>query len=292
MVTVGFALAAALSYGLADFLAGLAARRDRVVRVTLFVYVAGLLTIAVILPLTDSATPSVSSLAWGALSGCGLGAEALALIAGFRSAPFSVAGPLSAVLGAGIAILAGIGLGERPSALSWAGLILALPATVAVSASAGGDGITPVSGPRHDQTSTARAGVRFGVAAGLGTAIFLVGLSRASAKAGLWPVLMVHVTALGTVGVVAAATGELRAPAQGARGLSGASGAVGACAAVFYLLAVHGGLLAVAAVVTSLFPAVTVGLAVAIAGERLTPTRVIGLALAVASVSLIAIGHP
>jgi drug/metabolite transporter (DMT)-like permease len=62
--------------------------------------------------------------------------EAIALYLGFRHAPFSVASSVSAVGAAAFSILAGLLLGERPGALSLAGIALALPAIAAVSASA------------------------------------------------------------------------------------------------------------------------------------------------------------
>ena len=61
---------------------------------------------------------------------------ALALYVGFRHAAFSVAGPLSAVGAAGFSVLAGLLLGERPTAVALTGIVLALPAIVGVSASA------------------------------------------------------------------------------------------------------------------------------------------------------------
>jgi drug/metabolite transporter (DMT)-like permease len=52
----------------------------------------------------------------------------------------------------------------------------------------------------------------------------------------------------------------------------------------------HHGLLAVAAVLSSLYPAVTIMLARMLLGERLTVVRLAGLSLAAASVALIAAG--
>jgi drug/metabolite transporter (DMT)-like permease len=46
----------------------------------------------------------------------------------------------------------------------------------------------------------------------------------------------------------------------------------------------------VAAVITSLYPAVTIMLARVLVGERLTAIRLAGLTLAAASVALIAVG--
>ena len=70
------------------------------------------------------------------MAGLGGTTGALALYLGFRQAAFSVAGPISAVGAAGFSVLAGLLLGERPTALALTGIVLALPAIVGVSASA------------------------------------------------------------------------------------------------------------------------------------------------------------
>jgi drug/metabolite transporter (DMT)-like permease len=295
MLTVVLGLVSAIGYGSADFLAGLAARRASVIQITLLVYAAGVLTMLAVLPWMHGGTPSPGALAWGAASGCGCGAGALFLAAGFRRAPFSIAGPLSAVIGAGLSVVAGVALGERPASIAWAGLLLALPAILVVSVSAGSE--APATGAiaaRHARTRRQRraslAGVGFGIPAGVGCAISLTGLAQASPSAGVWPVLAAQVAALVTTGAVALVTGDVRLPARGSRRPSAASGVIGAAAAIFYLFAAHAGMLAIAAVVTSLFPAVTVGLAVLLTEERLGAVRLAGLALTVGSVSLIALG--
>ena len=60
----------------------------------------------------------------------------MALYMGFRHAAFSVASPVSAVAAAGLSVLVGLLSGERPGALSLAGMLLTAPAIVAVSLSA------------------------------------------------------------------------------------------------------------------------------------------------------------
>jgi hypothetical protein len=57
-----------------------------------------------------------------------------------------------------------------------------------------------------------------------------------------------------------------------------------------YFVAAHLGLLAITAVITSLYPGSTILLARVLIGERLTRTRLAGLGLAAASVALIAVG--
>jgi drug/metabolite transporter (DMT)-like permease len=57
-----------------------------------------------------------------------------------------------------------------------------------------------------------------------------------------------------------------------------------------FFLATHHGLLAITAVITSLYPAGTILLARVLLGERLTRLRLAGLCLAAVSVALIAVG--
>ena len=64
----------------------------------------------------------------------------------------------------------------------------------------------------------------------------------------------------------------------------------GAAGTVCYFYAAHNGLLAVVAVLTSLYPASTIVLARVTLGERLTGLRLAGLVLAGGCVALIAAG--
>jgi drug/metabolite transporter (DMT)-like permease len=59
---------------------------------------------------------------------------------------------------------------------------------------------------------------------------------------------------------------------------------------ILYFVATHEGFLAVTAVLTSLYPVVTIVLARTVLGERLTGLRLGGLVLAGACVALIAVG--
>ena len=72
--------------------------------------------------------------------------------------------------------------------------------------------------------------------------------------------------------------------------VTGAAGAAGAAGTILFFFATHQGFLAVTAVLTSLYPAVTIVLARTVLGERLTAMRLGGLALAGICVSLIAVG--
>jgi drug/metabolite transporter (DMT)-like permease len=286
MLAVLLALAAAAGYGGSDYAAGLAARRASVVRVTVLVEVTSAALLLCVVPFISSQAPSLASVLWGIAAGASGVAGAMALYLGFRHAAFSVASSVSAVGSAAFSVLAGVVLGEKPGALSLAGIALALPAIVAVSAPAGQPATEAAPPGQHRHA----VGVGLGLAAGAGFGMFFIGLNEAGSVTDLWPIVISQVAAMVTVTCVAASTRDLHLPPRGARRLSVMTGAIGATGTTMFFLSTHHGLLAVTAVITALYPAMTILLARVLSGERLTALRIIGLSLAAASVALIAAG--
>lgn len=296
MLAVLLALTAAVCFGGSDYTAGLAARKAGVLRVTLAVQTvyAALLMSAV--PFASSQLPSALSLAWAAAAGVGGVVGAMALYLGFRYAAFSVASPLSAVVAAAVSVAAGLLSGERPGALSLAGIALTLPAIVALSASAGPEAGQDTTGRQPGQEETSGQprrqlpGVLCGLGSGAGFGLFLIGLNRAGSGTDLWPAGVAALVGVVPVAALAARAGELGAPPPGTRWLCVLTGAIAAAGTASYFLATHQGLLAVTAVIYSLYPAGTILLARVLSGERLTAARIAGLIVAAASVALIAAG--
>src|SRR5262249_11955152 len=151
----------------------------------------------------------------------------------------------------------------------------------------GSRGVAP---PGQQRQHKHAVGVGLGLAAGAGFGMFFIGLNEAGSVNELWPIVISQLAAMVTVTCVAAATRALRLPPPGARRLSVITGAIGAAGTTMFFLSTHHGLLAVTAVITALYPAVTIVLARVASGERLTGLRIIGLGLAAASVALIAAG--
>lgn len=303
MIAVVLALAAAASYSGSDYAAGLAARGASVVRVTVAAQVTNAVLLTPIIPFLSARPPSLPSLAWGAAAGVSGVLGTMALYLGFRHAVFSVASSVSAVGSAAFSVLAGLLFGERPGALSLAGIALALPAIAAVSVGtgeastgqAGGDGArepAAAAGPaghlRRSATGRHAAGVGWGLIAGAAIGLFFVGLNRAGSGTDLWPLAVAELTAVVAVLAAAAVTRQLGPPPAGTRWLSVLTGITAAAGTLCYFFATHRGLLAITAVITSLYPAGTIVLARVLLGERLTAVRITGLCLAAVSVSLIA----
>jgi drug/metabolite transporter (DMT)-like permease len=290
VLAIVLALASAIGYGGSDFAAGLATRTAPVVPVTLLVSVGSAVIVAAALPFAASPGPSAAALAWGFGAGLGGTLGAFALYLGFRYAAFSVAGPLSAVGSAGFSVLAGLLLGERPTDLALAGIALALPAIVAVSVSAAAADETPV--PEESAAGRPAAGVGLGLLAGACFALLFIGLDRAGSDSGLWPVAAATAGELAASLAAVLVTRSIRLPGTRPRLLAALAGATGSAGTILFFLATHKGLLAVTAVLTSLYPAVTILLARVVLGERLTALRLGGLGLAGACVALIAAGGP
>ena len=288
MLTILLSLASAAGYGSSDFAAGLATRRASVIRVTVLAEAFSVAVVGAALPLSGADLPSPQAVAWGSVAGLAGVAGAMALYLGFRHAAFSVAATLSAVGSAGFSVLAGLLLGERPTTLALIGIALALPAIAAVSASAhepeGEEAAGPSPPSPANPAITGRrwvpAGVSYGLVAGACFALLFIGLNQAGSASGLWPVFCSQIAALVGVGGVAAFTGDLRLPEAGGGRLAAVAGLTGGPGTIFFFLATHHGLLAVAAVITSLYPAVTIMLARVLVGERLTAIRLAGLTLA------------
>jgi len=286
MLAVLLALAAAISFGGSDYTAGLASRNTSVLRVTV---VAEAINAALVVPVVlviSHHPPSAGSLVWGTLAGVSGVGGIMALYMGFRRAAFSVASPVSAVAAAGLSLLVGLLSGERPGALSIAGMLLTAPAVIAVSVSAArldADAETG-AGNRH------LAGVGWGLAAGAGFAVFLIGLHRAGSANDLWPAGIADLAGLTTAVVVAAVARQLAPPSAGTRWLSLLTGVIAAMGTLSVFLATHRGMLAVTGVIYSLYPAGTLVLARVLSNERLTKAGMFGLCLAAASVCLIAAG--
>ena len=127
-------------------------------------------------------------------------------------------------------------------------------------------------------------------AAGLGFAILFVGLNRAQARAGLWPVAAASVTALllPLVGLGVALIRRHERLGSIRRVLFGGvvTGILGGGATVAYFVATHQGLLTVTAVITSLYPTATVLLALGVLHERLRRVQVAGIVLIAVAVAL------
>ena len=114
---------------------------------------------------------------------------------------------------------------------------------------------------RHGAHLAARSGDPFGGAQRLAIGALYIFLSRGHQDAGLWLLVPTRITSVVVVGGFALVRGAHVTRSRRLYAVIAASGALDMAANVLYVLATHGGMLAIVAVITSLYPATTVFLA-------------------------------
>jgi len=269
-------LAAALLYGSSDFGGGVASRRFGSLPVTVIGSAVATVLAWATLGVVGGPGPTVRAVAWGLASGLAGGIGTMVLYRGLARGQMSVVGPVSAVGAAVVPVAAGVALGERPGLVAIAGVLVALPAIVLVASSG-------------QVRGKLRGGLLDGLLAGLAFGILFVGLAQAGRNAGLWPVASEQTGALlVTLAVAAKSRQPLRIPLRAA-GLPVFAGASGMAATLAYFYATHFSMLAIAAVLVSLYPGVTVLLARTLLHERFSPAQRAGLGLCALSVAAIAL---
>jgi drug/metabolite transporter (DMT)-like permease len=283
-MAVALALAASLMYGVSDFVGGLASRRDRAVVVLVVSYPVGLALMAVLLPL-DPGRLAAAAFGWAAGAGACGAAGVVLLYRGLAAGPMGVVAPLAALASAVVPVGIGIALGERPPAVAYLGVVLALLSVALVSRAEPGRG----PGEERAAVPVTAATVVTALAAGSGFGLYFALLARTPGDSGMWPLLVSRgIASLAMLAAVAGA-GSLRRPAAGVLPLALVAGTLDAAANAAYLVAVRHGMLALVAVLVALYPASTITLAAAVLRERTGAAQRVGLAAAAAAVALIAL---
>jgi uncharacterized membrane protein len=279
-MAIVLALCSALSYGLSDFLGGFVSRRTSAWAVA----VVGQLSSAVcttVVALLVSGTPEPRDFAWAVLGGVGGGMGVGFLYRGFTTGRMSVVAPVSAVGAALVPVVAGALGGERPGALVWAGILVAMPAIWLVSS-------TP-SAARGGGGSVAE-GLLDGVLAGLGFGLLFASLGQIPDSAGLWPLTVTQVVSVPAVVLLATAVRAPWVPRARTAAWALLCGPLGAAATLTFQLAAQRGFLTVSGVLASLYPASTVLLATLVLREHIHRVQALGLVLCAVTVALVAAG--
>lgn len=271
-------LLAAVCYGTSDFAGGFASRRFNAVTILCYSYPLGaLLSLAVLPALAGPVDRRVVIFAvLGGLAGL-LGVIVLYQL--MVVAPINVVSPVSAVLAAIVPVGVGVAIGERPSVTAWIGIVVGLLAVVLVSR-------TSDEQPHHRVTARI---VALACLAGVGFGLYFVFLDRAGHASGLWPLAISRVTAAVLIQVIAAGRRAYVRVTGRTLAITALAGICDTSANLFFLLAARHGLLSVAAVLTSLYPGVTVLLAIGLLRERMNRVQVAGLGLAAAAVVLVTV---
>jgi drug/metabolite transporter (DMT)-like permease len=278
VLAAGLALAASVSWGVADYLGGIKSRRIALLAVLAIAQPVGLAAIAIVVAARGEGPPGTTVL-WAVPAALVGTVGITALYRGLATGTVSVVAPVAAT-GAVIPVVIGIATGDRPSAVQIVGFPLAI------------GGVVLASRERGDGAGRARiaAGVPWGILAALGFGGYFVPMHAAAEADFLWATLLFRVTAAVLVlAAVVAVRPSLRVGRADLVGIA-AIGILDSTGNLFFAASSSVGLVSVVSVLASLYPAVTVALAWLHLRERIGGAQAVGVAAALGGVVLIAAG--
>ncbi len=279
MLTALIATLGAALYGAADFLGGVASRRDAALNVTIMAQATGLvilLALSVVFPPADWMDPLII---WGAAAGLLGGLGVLSLYAGLATGRMSVVAPVTAALSGALPAAVGLATGGPLRWTALLGMVLALLAVVIVSVFA-----------EDEAHGDARRALALAIVSGVGFGLSILCWAQTPQSTRFAPLLLARVTSVILFGSVALALARGRIlPKRDIRLLAVSTGVLDVAANLTQVTALRLGPLALASVLGALYPVSTVILARFVLHEHLRGWQRVGIALALIAVVLTAL---
>ncbi|HEX9595637.1 MAG TPA: DMT family transporter [Anaerolineales bacterium] len=275
LIAAVFALSAAVVWGSGDFASGLVARRIGPFHALLISYAIGLFGLTILAITTAEPFSSLEDLGWGVLAGLFGMAGFLFMLRGFTVGRMGVVAAVSSLLASAIPVLVAALTIGLPRPVQLIGFLSAFVAIWLLSYRA--------------ENEQRPAGLGLAVLGGLGFGVFFTVMDQISSAALFWPLVASRLVACLLMAGFALASRRPLVPAGAPTRLLLLAGFFDVFGNLFFLLAIQSGRLDIAAVLVSLYPAVTVLLASVFIKERLTRLQVVGVGLAVLAIALISI---
>lgn len=277
MAAVLLGLLSAVGYGFGDFFGASSAKKAPAMSVGLVAAGIGLIMGLVAAPFVPGSFIA-ADLIWGGVAGISGVVGIVVVFWAMAIGPMRVVAPLAAIVGAVVPFGVGFLLGDRPSRLATIGALLAILALPLITRE-----------HHHDDEAVTPQAVYGGVIAGVGFAGFFIALDRVSAASGLWPLVSARLVTTLILAVIVVGS-SLPAMQQGSRRLAVAAGLFDMGANIAFLFALRTGLLGLVAVLSALYPVITIALARAVFNEAIGKIQTSGVGVALVGTALIAIG--
>ena len=270
------ALTGAAFYGLADFAGGLATRSTSAWRVTAWSQLIGVPLLIIAVALAGASSASTADIAFGTAAGA-LGLIGIVLMyTALAAGEMSIVAPIIGAVAASVPVAWDVATGGSIGRIQWVGIVASVIAVLLLAAK-------PSSGKAH-LGPTLKA-----VGAGLSFALFYIAMSYTSEASGLWPLVAARSVTVPVAFAIAFGLGVARTPERTIMPLVVFTGAADMAANLAIVTAVQRGPLGVNAVLSSLYPAVTVLAAFVVLKEYPTPIQRFGIVLAVGAALLLAV---
>jgi len=274
LLSIIYGLFAAVGWGAADFTGGLASRRTGAYRTVLYSEVVGLVFIISAVILTKEARPGWPALALAGTAGAIGTTGLLMLYHALATGKMSIATPVSALMAAAIPVLAGTLMDGFPGLWTFLGFGLSLAAIWLISREEGNDS--------HILAHISE--LRLPLLAGIGFGTYFILMHNAAQTSTFWP--MIASRSGGTLIMLLYMTlrQDTWRVTRGVWSYIIINSLLDAGGNALYLLSSQAGRMDVAAVLSSMYPAVTVLMAALILKERVARSQAIGILLALVAI--------
>lgn len=265
------ALLSSLTWGVADFMGGIASRKRSVLQVLVIAYPVGAVVLTFFAIFVVPGELSRETFTIGAIAGA-IGATAIGcLYVALKRGPMGIVSPITAVMSAAIPVFFGLLNGERLNLLAVIGMITAAIAVILVSQEVNA----------HQKIAFSTIAISLTSGSLIGTYLTLIGTS--SDDSGIWTATIARW--FSSILVLAAVLATVRKFERSSYPwlLVIVSGVLDAGANGVFQIATQNGMLAIVAVLGSLYPATTALLARFILHERLHKIQITGVVLALAA---------
>ncbi len=279
MLSVFFGLVSALVWGAADFAGGLASRRSSAYRVVLVAEVIGLFILATVVALMKEPFFGWVPWLWCASAGA-VGSLGLVLLyRAMAEGKMSLAVPVSALMAALLPAVVGSFIEGLPGWPTFVGFGLALAAIWFISK-------PPASAAEPGFSLT---GLWLPMLAGIGFGLYFILIHQGNQSSVIWPLVASRSGGSLLLLLFLFVSRQDWKPTRLAVPLIFLNAVLDIGGNAFYILSDQFGRMDVAAVISSLYPAATIGLAWLILKERIVSTQWIGIVAAMAALVFISI---
>jgi drug/metabolite transporter (DMT)-like permease len=275
MFAAALALAAAVSWGIGDFLGGVKSRTLRPIAVLIVAQPIGGALLGIWLAIRDEGPPG-TEVFWASLAAIFGTIGLIAFYRGMAAGALSIVAPIAGA-GAAIPVVWGLARGDNPSAYQELGFAAALA------------GVVLASFERRPEAARLAAGVGWAAIAMVAFGAYYIPMHAASQGDFVWAAFIFRVT---STALVATAWLALRPPSARRADLPAlaAIGVLDTGGNVFFAAASQKGLVSVVSILASLYPVITVLLARAVLHERVHRSQELGIALVLSGIVLISTG--
>jgi drug/metabolite transporter (DMT)-like permease len=275
MLAMSFGISSALAWGAGDFSGGFASRRCHVLTVVLFSQIVGAIFLLMIALLFKERFPPFYHMVWGALAGIFGVLGLLALYRGLATGRMGIVAPLSAVITAVIPIVFAFFNEGFPKITQVSGFGVVLLAVWLLSYS-------------KSESKLQRSELVLPVLAGIGFGLFFICIDRASTHSVLWPLVGTRFGSITLTAMLYMLNGKPPVTQNKHFFYIFLAGIFDIMGNGFFAVAAHLGRLDISAILSSLYPAVTVILAWLILKEKLLRQQWLGVLSALLALGLIA----